>query len=164
MRILGASSIAAFSISIPADRLSIRFFISRRRFMPRNEDDQKFQIEAVTSDITYMKETYCIAGWNPSGQHMKRLFIKGKHWEDGDLKKIGKYARLLVNVIPAERSRDFPHQTEDTWIDSDFKVMQTYDAPKKLVKDLHLSASLTIQRAFDRNMIYGSRANIYPIS
>lgn len=74
--------------------------------MPRNEDDQKFQIEAVTSDITYMKETYCIAGWNPSGQHMKRLFIKGKHCEDSDLKKIGKYARLLVNVIPAERSRD----------------------------------------------------------
>lgn len=30
--------------------------------MRQNEDDQKFQIEVITSDITYMKETYCVAG------------------------------------------------------------------------------------------------------
>lgn len=80
---------------------------------------------------------------------MKRLLINSKHWEDCDLKKIGRYAKLLVNVIPAERSRDFPHQTEDTWIDDDFKVLQMYDNPKKLAEDLHLSASPTIQKAFD---------------
>ncbi len=117
--------------------------------MRRSEEGQKFQIEVITSDITYMKETYCVAGWNPSGRHMKRLLINGKHWGDSDLKKIGRYACLLVNVIPAEHSRDFPNQTEDTWISDDFKVIRTYDAPKKLAEDLRLSASPTIQRAFD---------------
>ncbi len=120
--------------------------------MPRNEDKQKFQIEVITSDITYMKETYCVAGWNPSGRHMKRLLINGRHWEDSDLKRIGKYASLLINVIPAERSRDFPHQTEDTWIDEDFKVIRTYDDPKKLAEDLRLSASPTIHKAFDSTL------------
>jgi hypothetical protein len=30
---------------------------------------------------------------------MKRLMINGNHWSDDDLKKIGKYASLNVNVI-----------------------------------------------------------------
>ena len=117
--------------------------------MRQNEDNQKFQIEVITSDITYMKESYCVAGGNPSGRHMKRLLINGKHWEDSDLKKIGRYACLLVNVIPIERSCDFPHQTEDTWISDDFKVIRTYNDPKKLAEDLRLSASPTIQRVFN---------------
>lgn len=117
--------------------------------MAKNEDKNKFQIEVITSDITYMKEAYCVAGWNPSGRHMKRLLINGKHWEDSDLKRIGRYASLLVNVIPAESRRDFPHQTEDIWIDADFKVIRTYDDPKKLAEDLRLSASPTIQKAFN---------------
>lgn len=119
------------------------------RGMVKNEDKNKFQIEVITSDITYMKEIYCVAGWNPSGRHMKRLLINGKHWEDSDLKRIGRYASLIVTVIPAESSRDFPHLTEDIWIDEDFKVIKTYDNPKKLAEDLRLSASSTIQKAFD---------------
>lgn len=117
--------------------------------MQPREDQQKFQIAVTTSDITYMKESYCVAGWNSSGHHMKRLLINGRHWKDNDLKKIGKYALLLVNVIPTEHSRDFPHRTEDTWIDDNFRVLRTYDAPKKLAEDLRLSTSPTIQRAFD---------------
>ncbi len=117
--------------------------------MIKNEDKNKFQIEVITADITYMKETYCVAGWNPSGRHMKRLLINGKHWQDSDLKRIGRYASLMVHVIPAENIRDFPHQMEDTWIDDDFKVIRTYDDPKKLAADLRLSASPTIQKAFD---------------
>lgn len=120
--------------------------------MAKNKDKNKFQIEVITSDITYMKETYCVAGWNPSGRHMKRLLINGKHWEDSDLKRIGRYASLLVNVIPAERSRDFPHQTEYTWIDDNFKIIRTYDDPKKLAEDLRPSVSPNIQKVFGGNL------------
>ncbi len=66
--------------------------------MIKNEDKNKFQIEVITADITYMKETYCVAGWNPSGRHMKRLLINGKHWQDSDLKRIGRLCRLARNV------------------------------------------------------------------
>lgn len=66
---------------------------------------------------------------------MKRLLINGKHWEDSNLKEIGKYACLLVNVSPAERNRDFPHQTEDTWISDDFKVVRI--SPLRISLDDH---------------------------
>lgn len=114
----------------------------------KNKDT--FQINVITSDITYMKETYCVAGWNPSGRQMKRLLINGKHWDDNDLKRIGGYASLLVNVIPipADRQRDFPHQTEDTWIDDNFKVIKTYDDPAKLAEALKGSVFPAIQRVF----------------
>ena len=115
--------------------------------MTRGKKDG-FQVNIVTSDITYMKETYCVAGWNPSTRQMRRLLINGKHWDDNDLKRIGRYASLLVTVIPTERYRDFPHRTEDIWISNDFRVIKTYDAPKKLAKDLKGSISPTIQRAF----------------
>jgi hypothetical protein len=69
------------------------------RFPRNGVDDDAFQINVITSDITYMKDTYCVAGWSPNTGQMKRLMINGNHWSDDDLKKIGKYASLNVNVI-----------------------------------------------------------------
>lgn len=68
--------------------------------MKRNEDNQKFQIEVITSDITYMKETYCVAGWNPASRQMKRLLIAGKHWDDRDLKKLEDMHHCLSMLSP----------------------------------------------------------------
>lgn len=83
---------------------------------------------------------------------MKRLMINGHHWSDKDLKKIGKYASLNVNVIPKEGGRDYPHKTEDTCIDDNFKVVRQYEDPTILAKDLRRSTSKTINDAFDGNL------------
>lgn len=83
------------------------------RFQRNCVNDDTFQINVITSDITYMKETYCVAGWSPSTRQIKRLMIGGHHWSDEDLKKLGKYASLNVTVIPKEGGRDYPHKTED---------------------------------------------------
>ena len=122
------------------------------RFSRNGVDDDAFQINVITSDITYMKDTYCVAGWSPNTGQMKRLMINGNHWSDDDLKKIGKYASLNVNVIPKEGGRNYPHKTEDTNIDENFKVVCHYEKPEVLAKDLHPAISKTIQDAFQGNL------------
>ena len=122
------------------------------RFSRNGVDDDAFQINVITSDITYMKDTYCVAGWSPNTGQMKRLMINGNHWSDDDLKKIGKYASLNVNVIPKDGGRNYPHKTEDTNIDENFKVVRHYEKPEVLVKDLRPATSKTIQEAFGGNL------------
>ena len=46
-----------------------------------------------------------------------------------------------VFETPPQKRTGSPHLTEDIWIDEDFKVIKTYDDPKKLAEDLRLSAS-----------------------
>lgn len=116
--------------------------------MAQNHKTAVFQIKVITSDITYMKENYCVAGWNPSARRMVRLLINGKHWTDDDLKRLGGYAEILVTVIPAEKLRDFPHQTEDTWIDDNFQIIKAYTDLGKLAEALKDSVSSTIAGAF----------------
>lgn len=124
--------------------------------MPRSlrngVNNNAFQINVITSDITYMKETYCVAGWSPSTGQMKRLMIDGHHWDDENLKKLGKYASLNVTVLPKEGGRNYPHKTEDTCIGEDFKVVRRYDNPTVLAKDLRPSTSKTISAAFSRKL------------
>lgn len=122
------------------------------RFPRNGVDNDAFQINVITSDITYMKDTYCVAGWSPNTGQMKRLMINGNHWSDDDLKKIGKYASLNVNVIHKEGGRNYPHKTEDTNIDENFKVVRHYEKPEALAKDLRPATSKTIQDAFDGNI------------
>ncbi len=114
--------------------------------------DGAFQINVITSDITYMKDTFCIAGWCPSTSQMKRLMINGNHWSDADLKKIGKYASLNVNVLPEKGGRNYPHKTEDTIIDENFKIVRHYDGPDILAKNLKKATSKTIDAAFQGNL------------
>ncbi|MCB9982150.1 MAG: hypothetical protein H6937_13475 [Burkholderiales bacterium] len=121
-------------------------------FKGRGSDHDPYQINVITSDITYMKDTFCVAGWCPSTSQMKRLMINSNHWSDKDLKKIGKYASLNVNVIPKEGGRNYPHKTEDTCIDKNFRIVRHYDDPAVLAKDLRPSASRTIDTAFDGNI------------
>lgn len=111
-----------------------------------------YNIKIVTSDITYMKDTFCVAGWSPTTSEMKRLMIEGGHWSKNDLKKIGKYSLLEVGVVPKQGGRNFPHKTEDTWIEKDFRVIHRYDNPRFLVKELKFSASRNIQDAFKGNL------------
>ena len=46
------------------------------------------KLNIVVSDYTYMKDTYCIAGWSPSEQRMRRLMINGHHWSEAESKKV----------------------------------------------------------------------------
>jgi len=83
---------------------------------------------------------------------MQRLMINGNHWTNKDLEKVGKYALLNVNVIPKEGGRNYPHKTEGTWIDDNFKVVQHYEDPNTLAKSLRQSTSKTIDTAFEGNL------------
>lgn len=121
-------------------------------FKGRGSEDDPYQINIITSDITYMKDTYCVAGWNPHARQMKRLMINGRHWQDDDLKRLGKYSLLQVSVLPKEGGRDYPHKTEDTLIDENFKIVRAYDDPTLLAKDLQTSVSKNIDAAFDGNL------------
>lgn len=118
-------------------------------FKGKGSSDDPYQINIITSDITYMKDTLCVAGWCPSTSQMKRLMINGNHWSNKDLKRIGKYASLNVNVLPKEGGRNYPHKTEDTIIGDDFTVIRHYDDPSILVKDLRQATSKTVMDAFD---------------
>lgn len=120
--------------------------------MKNTKENNFHQINIITSDITYMKDTFCVAGCCPSSGEMKRLMINGHHWTDQDLKKIGKYAALTVKVIPSDGGRNYPHRTEDTCIDENITVIRHYNDPKALVKDLRASASKTIDSAFLGNI------------
>ena len=118
--------------------------------MPNSKvnSENSYKIKIITSDITYMKDTFCVAGWSPSTSEMKRLMISGRHWENSDLKKIGKYASMNVTIIPKEGGRNYPHKTEDTWISDNFGVNHTFEDPKHLAKTLKFSVSGTIAQAF----------------
>lgn len=111
-----------------------------------------FKINVITSDITYMKDTFCVAGYCPYSSQMKRLMINGRHWTEADLKKIGRYASINVNVIPKEGGRSYPHKTEDMWINDNIEVVRNYDDPNILAKHLSRSTSKTIDSIFGGNI------------
>jgi hypothetical protein len=104
----------------------------------------------IISDLTYMKETCCVAGWNPNYNKMMRLLINGGHWNEKDLKKIGGYSMIRVNTIPIEpdRTRDYPHKSEDTWIDENIEIIRTFDSPKDLAEALRVSIYKNIRTIF----------------
>ena len=71
----------------------------------------------IISDLTYMKETCCVAGWNPDYNKMMRLLINGNHWDEKDLKKLRGHSMVRVNTVPVDpkKARDYPHKSEDTY-------------------------------------------------
>lgn len=55
---------------------------------------------------------------------------------------------MNVTILPEEGGRNYPHKTEDTIIDDNFKVIRHYEDPKALTKDLKQATSATIADAF----------------
>jgi hypothetical protein len=75
--------------------------------------------------------------------------IKGSHWSEEDLNKIKGYSSIIVNIVSSEKSRDYPHKTEDCWINEDIQLRHSYDDLSSLAKDLQSSVSKTIASIFN---------------
>jgi hypothetical protein len=73
----------------------------------------------IISDITCMRDKFCVAGWDLDEFRMKRLLIDGGYWDSTNLSKIVKwYALITVNTTLLDKLRDYPQRTDDANIDS----------------------------------------------
>jgi hypothetical protein len=100
----------------------------------------------IISDITNMKEEFCIAGWDIHERRMKRLLIDGGYWNEN---QVPQYSSIIVNNEPLTESRDYPHRTEDVNIEFEsINVQEVFEPGKKLANLLRESASKDIQTIF----------------
>ncbi|MHA1575681.1 MAG: hypothetical protein ACTSXL_06065 [Alphaproteobacteria bacterium] len=113
------------------------------------------KINLIISDITCMKEKFCVGGFDYFNNKMIRLMPKGKHWEENDLEQLKGFSTISVDgeFPPKDKARDFPHKTEDFHINPEsIKILQTYKKTAYLAKDLQSSISLTIQDIFSKQI------------
>lgn len=104
----------------------------------------------IISDITCMKEKFCVAGWDTYERKMKRLLINRGYW---DIEQIPKYSSIIVNSEPLKEPRDYPHRTEDINIEYDsIEVIDVFEPGKKLADTLKESVSKDIQSIFNHKV------------
>jgi len=100
----------------------------------------------IISDITNMKEKFCIAGWDAHERKMKCLLINGGYWDET---QIPQYSSIIVNNEPLTEPRDYPHRTEDMNIEFEsIKVQEAFEPDRKLANLLYDSVSRDIQTIF----------------
>lgn len=100
----------------------------------------------IISDITDMKEKFCVAGWDTHERRMKRLMIDGKYWEEN---QVPQYSSIIVDNEPFKEPRDYPHRIEDVNIDfGSIKVQEVFEPGKRLADLLRESISKDIQSIF----------------
>jgi hypothetical protein len=112
-------------------------------------------MNVIISDITYMKEKFCVAGFDYFNNRMVRLMPNKSHWEENELKKLGGFSVITVEgeYPKKDEGRNYPHKTEDFWIDENsLRVLRTYENSSELARDLHHSISPTIQDIFSGNV------------
>ena len=108
------------------------------------------QSNIIISDITNMKEKFCVAGWDMHERRMKRLLINGGYW-DGS--QIPQYSSIIVNNEPLEEPRDYPHRTEDVNIEFDsIKVQEIFKPGKELANLLRDNVSKDILAIFNNKV------------
>ena len=101
----------------------------------------------VISDITCMKEKFCIAGFDTYEKRMKRLMIDGGYWNANQVPAT--YCEILVDNEEFKEPRDYPHRTEDVNIDFDsIEVLREFEAGKDLANTLRDNVSKDIQGIF----------------
>ena len=104
----------------------------------------------IISDITNMKEKFCVAGWDIHERRMKRLLIDGGYWDEN---QIPQYSSIIVNNEPLAEPRDYPHRTEDVNIELDsVKVQEVFELSKRLADLLRESTSKDIQSIFSNKV------------
>jgi len=116
---------------------------------------QRIKMNIIITDITYMKEKFCVAGYNYMNKKVIRLMPNGSHWEEKELKKIDGFC--LVNVegkYPSpSQGRQYPHRTEDFHIDLDtLEIIKSFESMKELREEIKESSSLSIQGIFKNNV------------
>ena len=112
------------------------------------------KLNIIISDFTYMKENYCIAGWSPAEQRMRRLMIDGHHWSEEEANKVEGHSCIQIETIPIppNEGRNYPHKTEDTWITNDIKVLYHFTSPAELAYGLEDSLSRNIKSIFNGHL------------
>ncbi len=112
------------------------------------------KLNIIISDFTYMTDSYCIAGWSPAERKMRRLMLNGHHWSEDAAKKVEGHSCIQVETLPIspKEGRDYPHKTEDTWINEDIVPLYKYDSPADLAYELEPSLSKNIQSIFGGNL------------
>lgn len=101
----------------------------------------------VISDITCMKEKFCIAGFDTYEKHMKRLMIDGGYWDANQIPAT--YCEILVDNEDFKEPRDYPHRTEDVNIDfNSIEILREFEPGKDLANALRDSVSKDIQGIF----------------
>lgn len=105
----------------------------------------------VISDITCMKEKFCIAGFDTYEKRMKRLMIDGGYWDANQIPAT--YCEILVDNEDFKEPRDYPHRTEDVNIDfNSIEILRESEPGKDLANALHDSVSKDIQSIFHHHV------------
>ncbi len=112
------------------------------------------KINVIISDITYMKDTYCVAGYAPFYRKIVRLLINGKHWTEEDLERLQGHSYISITPLEVDedKMRDYPHKTEDLFIDKSFEVLYKYPSVKEFVRELEPSISPNVKSIFNGNL------------
>lgn len=105
----------------------------------------------IISDITCMKEKFCIAGFDTYEKRMKRLMLDGGYWDASQIPTT--YCEILVDNEEFKEPRDYPHRTEDVNIDIDsIEVLREFELDKELANTLKESLSKDIQSIFHHHV------------
>jgi hypothetical protein len=111
----------------------------------------------IVSDITCMKEKFCLAGWDLNECRMKRMLINHGYWDDADLARTQGHSWIIVDNEPLAEPRDYPHRTEDVNIDIDsIEIKQRLTSGKEIVDNLRASISPTIRDIFNNKVKFNS--------
>jgi hypothetical protein len=123
------------------------------------------KIDVIISDITCMKERFCVAGWDLGECRMKRLLIDGSYWNAEDLSVIGKrYSWITVSSQSLSDQRDYPHRTEDVNIDVDsVKIKKVFQTGQEVAEQLRGSVSKSLMEIFCNHVIENSYVPQYSI-
>ncbi|MCL2369066.1 MAG: hypothetical protein FWC83_00120 [Alphaproteobacteria bacterium] len=104
----------------------------------------------IISDITKMKDGYCVGGWDTHERRMKRLMIDGKYFTKY---QIPKYSSIIVMNAPFDEPRKYPHRTEDVNIGyKSIKVQEFFEPGKQLADRLRDSVSKDVQSIFNNKV------------
>ena len=105
----------------------------------------------IISDITCMKEKFCIAGFDTYEKHMKRLMLDGGYQDASQIPTT--YCEILVDNEKYKEPRDYPHRTEDVNIDiNSIEVLREFEPDKELATVLQESLSKDIQSIFHHHV------------
>ena len=105
----------------------------------------------IISDITCMKEKFCIAGFDTYEKRMKQLMIDGSYWDENQIPRT--YCQIMVENEPFDEPRDYPHRTEDVNINYESIEIEKYFEPGKELADcLKETVSKDIQSIFNHHV------------
>jgi len=104
----------------------------------------------IVSDITCMKDSFCVAGWDMNECRMKRLLIDRGYWDKAELAKLRGHSWIIVDNEPLAEQRDYPHRTEDMNIDLEtLQVKERFTSVSDLAMRLKASISSDIRTIFN---------------